>query len=78
MSNTIKSTLAPFEHKVKFIRGPFTARDQIPHDECDIELENGTTLRYNHHVVTLWQQGQLELWEEDTLPVYYMKEETQS
>ena len=69
MTKTIKSYFAPFEHKVTLTRKPY---HPLPYDEVDIEIANGETLRYTTKEVDRWENGEIELWLEDSMPLYYI------
>jgi hypothetical protein len=76
MTKTIKSYFAPFEHKVILWRSSYgndwDSYRQINYDEVDIEIANGETLRYTAMEVDRWENGEIELWLEDSMPLYYI------
>jgi len=72
MTKYIKSSTAPFKHKVTLIREPWDSYHQIPYGEVDVEIAYGDTLRYTSLEVERWERREIDLWVEDSMPVWYM------
>ena len=72
MTKYIKSSTAPFKYKVTLIREPWDSYHQIPYGEVDVEIAYGDTLRYTSLEVERWERREIDLWVEDSMPVWYM------